>query len=78
MLLGTGLPILLFLILAVWGLKDDELYCGEVAVCAAIIVVSRLVCFYAGWSAYYSVVPTVIIDVWLLHKMDMLGVTIPR
>jgi hypothetical protein len=66
------------LILAVWGLKDEDLYWGEVAVCTGVIGLSWLVCYLADWPAYYTTVPTVIVDVWLLVKLDMLTVNVPR
>ncbi len=78
MLLGGGIPTLLFLILVVWGLKDEDLYWGEVAVCTAIIAASWLVFFFAGWPAYITVVPTVIVDIWLLFKLDLFSATVPR
>jgi hypothetical protein len=70
---GAGLPILLFLILAVWGLKDEDVGWTEVGIATALLVVSGLVVYQMGLHPRLITVPAVIADVWLLYKLDILN-----
>jgi hypothetical protein len=70
---GAGFPTLLFLILVVWGLKEEDLEWAEAGILAAVLLVSGAMVVLAGWATVLIAVPAVILDVWLLFKLDMLG-----
>ncbi|MEX2243976.1 MAG: hypothetical protein WD716_09045 [Fimbriimonadaceae bacterium] len=69
MLVTIYIPAIAFVVLAAWGLKDEELYWGEVGVCAAVVVVFGVVCYFSGWPMYLMAVPLVLADIWMIFKL---------
>ena len=72
---GAGLPILAFLVLAAWGLKDEDLTWLEVGIAFAVLVACGVVISLTGMQPVLIAVPACIIDVWLLYKLDLLNAT---
>jgi hypothetical protein len=70
---GAGIPILLFLILAAWGLKDEDVSWTEVGIAAAVIVASAIVILLTGLQPILLAVPAGAVDAWLLYKLDILN-----
>jgi hypothetical protein len=70
---GAGIPVLLFLILAAWGLKDEDVSWTEVGIAAAVIAVSAVVVIFTGQQPVLIAVPAVAVDVWLLYELDILN-----
>lgn len=63
------LPFVLFLVLAVWGLIDGELYAKEAAIYGALWVVCLLGLLFVPAYGLTFVVPACLIDVVLLVKL---------
>ena len=70
---GAGLPTLLFFILAVWGLKDEDITWLEAGIGFLIIAVSSAVILMTGSHPALIALPAGIVDVWLLYKLDLLN-----
>lgn len=70
---GAAVPVMLFLILAAWGLKDEDVSWGEVGIAAAVIVVSAVAILATGQLPVLIAVPVGLVDVWLLYKLDILN-----
>ena len=70
---AAGLPVLLFFILAIWGLKDGEVTWLQVGIAFLILVVSFVAVVLLTPNPIPLAVPAVIIDIWLLYKLDILS-----
>jgi hypothetical protein len=73
MLYGGGLPVLAFFVLAIWGLKDEDLEWKEVGIAFGILVVSGVVIALTGAQPILIAAPAAALDIWLLYKLDLLG-----
>ena len=62
-------PFLLFFVLLGWGLYDGDLYPKEGVILAAIWVVLLVGLLLLKLSPYWFVVPTVILDIYLVIKV---------
>lgn len=63
------LPFLLFVILVVWALIDNDLYAKEAIILGCVWLALLLGLLLIPYAGFYCVVPMVLIDVWLLVKL---------
>lgn len=63
------LPFLLFAILVVWALIDNDLYAKEAIILGSVWLALLLGLLLIPNAGLYCVVPIVLIDVWLLVKL---------
>jgi hypothetical protein len=63
------LPFLLFWLLIGWGLYDGDIYPKEAGVCVTVWI-GLLLCFlFLKVSPFWFVVPTVLLDIYLILKV---------
>jgi len=67
------LPLLLFIILIVWGLISGEIYPKEAAVIGCIGVICAILFFVAPGIWWVGTIGLVILDIVLMFKLGITG-----
>ncbi|MBI5705615.1 MAG: hypothetical protein HZC36_01345 [Armatimonadetes bacterium] len=62
-------PFVLFVILVVWALVQNDLYPKEALILGSIWLLLLLGAFLLPGIGVYCIVPMVLIDIWLLVKL---------